>query len=333
MTQRTTPNPWLGLICGVLAAVGYSLANICLRWLTTLDPVWVSFLKAIPTVTMFAPIAIWQVRTGRSPFPKASSLFILIIAAISSQLFGNAMLQWSFGVVGVAMSVPLCLGTMLVVGVVISKWMLQESLTRWQGWGTGALVLALVSLSLAGRNAVQSVVDTQTGLLLIGAGVFAPMLAGISYAFLSVAIRRGVSGEVSMFMTTSLICTVGMAILGPLSIYTAGFGGMAQTTSAQYGVMLIAGLLNAGAFVALTLSFRYAPVIIGNAANSLQNPLSALAGVILFHEAFSTNLAFGVVLTVIGVVMMGLKDKPSADLAEHSAEKPELASAAPEDGR
>lgn len=330
MTQRTSPNPWLGLICGVLAAVGYSLANICLRWLTNLDPVWVSFLKAIPTVVLFAPIAIWQVRTERSPMPKASSIFILIVAAIISQLLGNAMLQWSFGIVGVAMSVPLCLGTMIVVGVMISKWLLEEFLTRWQRWGTASLVLALITLSLAGRGAVQSVVEDSSGWLLIGAGIVAPMLAGTSYAFLSVAIRRGVSGEVSMFMTTSLICAVGMGILGPLSLYTSGLEEIGLTTWPQYGVLLIAGLLNAAAFVALTLSFRYAPVIIGNAANSLQNPLSALAGVILFHEAYSINLIFGVVLTVLGVVMMGLRERP---LPERLEEAPEIESAVIGDGR
>lgn len=330
MTQRTSPNPWLGLICGVLAAVGYSLANICLRWLTNLDPVWVSFLKAIPTVVLFAPIAIWQVRTERSPMPKASSIFILIVAAIISQLLGNAMLQWSFGIVGVAMSVPLCLGTMIVVGVMISKWLLEESLTRWQRWGTASLVLALITLSLAGRGAVQSVVEDSSGWLLIGAGIVAPMLAGTSYAFLSVAIRRGVSGEVSMFMTTSLICAVGMGILGPLSLYTSGLEEIGLTTWPQYEVLLIAGLLNAAAFVALTLSFRYAPVIIGNAANSLQNPLSALAGVILFHEAYSINLIFGVVLTVLGVVMMGLRERP---LPERLKEAPEIESAVIGDGR
>lgn len=330
MTQRTSPNPWLGLICGVLAAVGYSLANICLRWLTDLDPIWVSFCKAIPTVVLFAPIAIWQVRTGRSPLPKASSVCILIFAAIISQLFGNAMLQWSFGVVGVAMSVPLCLGTMIVVGVLISKWLLDESLTRWQSWGTASLVLALVILSLAGRGAVQSVVDDSSGWVLIGAGIVSPMLAGISYAFLSVAIRRGVSGEVSMFMTTSLICAVGIVILGPLSLFTTGLEEIALTTWSQYGVLLVAGLLNAAAFVALTLSFRYAPVIIGNAANSLQNPLSALAGVILFQEAYSINLIFGVLLTVLGVVMMGLKERPQPEALE---EAPEIETAVLKDGR
>ncbi|PQO35792.1 hypothetical protein C5Y96_09070 [Blastopirellula marina] len=330
MTQRTAPNPWLGLICGVLAAVGYSLANICLRWLTDLDPIWVSFFKAIPTVVLLAPIAVWQVRSGRFPMPKASSIFILIVAAIISQLLGNAMLQWSFGVVGVAMSVPLCLGTMIVVGVMISKWLLQESLTRWQSWGTASLTLALIILSLAGRGAVQSVVEDTSGWLLIGAGIVAPMLAGISYAFLSVVIRKGVSGEVSMFMTTSVICAVGMAILGPLSLYTAGLEEISLTTSSQYVVLVIAGLLNAAAFVALTLSFRYAPVIIGNAANSLQNPLSALAGVVLFHEAYSINLIFGVVLTVLGVVMMGLRDRPRPEPAE---EGQEIKSAVVDDGR
>ncbi|WP_158545540.1 DMT family transporter [Bremerella cremea] len=310
MSERNAPNLWLGMICGVLAAIGYSLTNICLRSLTGLDPIWVSFFKAIPTVTLFGPIAIWQVVTRRAALPSASSVGILIAAAISSQLLGNALLQWSFGVIGVAMSVPLCLGGMIVVGVFISKWFLQEHLTRWQTWGTGSLVLALVVLSMAGGGAVQSVVDEKSRWWLTAVGILAPISSGVSYAFLSIAIRRGVSREASMFMTTALICAIGMIILGPLSLITAGVEKIAQTTWPQYGVLLVAGLLNAGAFVALTLSFRYAPVIVGNAANSLQNPLSALAGVYLFHEADSINLKIGVALTVLGVVLMGLRDKP-----------------------
>lgn len=301
--------PWLGLLFGVLAAVGYSLANICLRMVADLDPVWVSFLKAIPTVAIFGPLAIWQAYTGKTPLPRLSSLLVLIVAAVFSQLLGNALLQWSFGVVGVALSVPLSLGMMLVFGVVISRWMLQESLTRWQGWGTAALVLALVVLSLAGRPAVQAVSGSQVTSWLVLGGILAPILSGISYAFLSVAIRRGVSREVSVYVTISLICAVGMVVLGPLSLLTATWPGMMATTVAQYAILLVAGLLNAGAFIALALAFRCAPVIIGNAANSLQNPLTAVAGVVLFQEAFSLNLAVGVVLTVVGVVFMGLRDR------------------------
>ncbi|MBI1248396.1 EamA family transporter [bacterium] len=269
---------------------------------------------------MFAPIAIWQVTTGRSPLPHASSLLILIAAAISSQLLGNATLQWSFGVVGVAVSIPLCLGTMIVVGVFISKWLLHESLTFWQKWGTLSLVLALASLSTAGLGTIKSVANQKAGGLMIVAGVIAPMVAGVSYAFLSVAIRRGISREVSMFMTISVICAVGILILGPLSLRTTGLEGMAQTTWTQYGVLLLAGLTNAVAFVAFALSFRYAPVIVGNSANSLQNPLSALAGVFLFHERFSTSLAFGVVLTVLGVILMGITGKkgPVAENPDNS---------------
>lgn len=321
MTDRSAPNPWLGVVFGVLAAIGYSLANVFLRMVSDLDPVWVSFLKAIPTVALFGPVAIGQLMTGKTPFPRPSSLLILTVAAISSQLLGNALLQWSFGVVGVAMSVPLSLGTMIVFGVVISSVVLREHLTRWQGWGTAVLVLAITILSLAGRGAVSSVVDRQTSWLLVGGGIVAPILSGISYAFLSVAIRRGVSREVSLYMTISLICAVGMLVLGPLSLYTAGTEAMAATTWTQYGIMLVAGLLNAGSFVALTLSFRHAPVIVGNAANSLQNPLSAIAGVVLFHEAYSINLAAGVGLTVIGVVMMGLEPRPLAERTEGSAQK------------
>ena len=306
--QQSSQNLWLGLVCGVLAAVGYSLTNICLRWLTDLDPIWVAFWKGVPTVAMFGPIAIWQVTTGRSPLPHVSSLLILVAAAVSSQLLGNATLQWSFGVVGVAVSIPLCLGTMIVVGVFISKWLLHESLTFWQRWGTLSLVLALASLSMAGPSAIKSV-DHATGWSTIAVGVIAPMVAGVSYAFLSVAIRRGISREVSMFMTTSVICAVGILILGPLSLRTTGLEGMAQTTWTQYGVLLLAGLTNAVAFVAFALSFRYAPVIVGNSANSLQNPLSALAGVLLFQEPFSISLTFGVGLTVLGVVLMGVTEK------------------------
>ena len=42
-----------GTILGLIAAIGYTAANVFLRFSTDVDPYWVSWVKAIPTVVIF----------------------------------------------------------------------------------------------------------------------------------------------------------------------------------------------------------------------------------------------------------------------------------------
>jgi drug/metabolite transporter (DMT)-like permease len=68
--------------------------------------------------------------------------------------------------------------------------------------------------------------------------------------------------------------------------------------------MLLAGLFNTAAFLAFTRSLQIATVVYVNALNATQACLAALAGVLLFGEALSPELALGVVLTIAGILLI-----------------------------
>jgi drug/metabolite transporter (DMT)-like permease len=68
--------------------------------------------------------------------------------------------------------------------------------------------------------------------------------------------------------------------------------------------MLLAGLCNTLAFLALTTSLSLTSVVYVNALNATQAALAALAGVVIFQEALSPWLVQGVVLTILGLVIL-----------------------------
>jgi len=75
--------------------------------------------------------------------------------------------------------------------------------------------------------------------------------------------------------------------------------------------MLAAGIFNALAFIALTKALQLANLVYVNALNATQATMAAIAGVLIFHEAPSPELAFGVLLTILGLLMM--KQRPRAE--------------------
>ena len=76
--------------------------------------------------------------------------------------------------------------------------------------------------------------------------------------------------------------------------------------------MLMAGVYNAAAFVALTQSLRLIPVKYVNGINAGQTALAGMAGVWLFQEALSWELLGGIFLTGVGLIWMGAPPKETS---------------------
>ncbi|MEX0792884.1 MAG: EamA family transporter [Pirellulaceae bacterium] len=325
MHQPFVPSHWRGIAYGLLAAVGYTLSNVFLRMSTDLDPFWVSFVKAIPTVALFAPIALWELLGNRGrTLPTRKTLLLLVGASLCGHIFGNVMFQWSLGVVGVAMSVPLCLGSMILGGALLGKFFLGEEIGLRAARAMVMLLLAIAVLGLGARAAAVGVTEQVPPWYLVAAGVLTPVIAGFGYAILSVGVRNGVSSNVSVFMSLSVVCGVGMVVLGPICLVTAGFRELLATNSYQLAVMLIAGIWNAVAFLSLTLSLRHTSVLYVNSLNASQNAMAAVAGVLLFQEPLTVYLIVGVILTALGLAMMSRKQE-SVRVALEVAEEPPMA--------
>ena len=88
------PPAVLGTVCGAISAIAYTAANICLRDAAeTCDPVWVSFVKAVPTTVV---AGIWLqigMLRGQPVWPARNVLVSLLLAGLLGQLGGNVLFQ------------------------------------------------------------------------------------------------------------------------------------------------------------------------------------------------------------------------------------------------
>ncbi len=142
------------------------------------------------------------------------------------------------------------------------------------------------------------------------AGVAAACLSGVAYAMLSAAIRYTVRDTLSIPMTLVTVTLTGLIGLGVFTWARIGLAGMRATPANDLGVMLLAGIFNALAFLALTRSLQLIPLIYVNALNVTQATMAAVAGVMLFSERSSPALWLGVALTGTGLALMQRKPAP-----------------------
>jgi drug/metabolite transporter (DMT)-like permease len=303
----------LGTLCGLFSAVGYTAANACLRAVSDCDPIWVSAMKALPTLVMVGPWIAVQAWRGRKILPGWRVLGLLAAGALIGQLIGNVVFQWSLGVVGLALAVPLTLGTIILGGALMGRTLLHEPLTVRMLASVVTLIAAITVLSLGAGDAHRSVAGPMlqgTAVWwLVALGVAGAMLSGMAYSILGVVIRYGVKGQASLSITLFTVSLAGVVSLGVWSHWRIGWQGMWNTSPDDFGMMLLAGIFNALAFLALTKALQLANLVFVNALNATQATMAAIAGVLIFHEAPSPELAFGVLLTIVGLLLMKQRNR------------------------
>jgi DME family drug/metabolite transporter len=298
-----------GTLCGLASALGYTAANVCLRAVSDCDAVWVSCVKAFPTVAMFGPVLLYRLGRGTETLPPARQMTALVIASLICQLLGNVVFQWSLGIVGMALAVPLTLGTMIVAGAVMGRVVLNESVTMRMALSTVVLIGAISILSLGAGEASRTVAiaNQAPSAWLVSAGVGAACLSGIAYALLGVVIRYAVTDRISIPLTLVCVTLTGVIALGAVAVLRIGISGMLATVPEDFWTMMLAGFFNAVAFLALTKSLQLIPIVYVNAVSATQAAMAALAGILMFSERSSSALWFGVIMTVVGLLMMQRK--------------------------
>ncbi|MHB8969828.1 MAG: EamA family transporter [Pirellulaceae bacterium] len=263
-------------------------------------------MKAIPTVAIFGPVLLFRLARRHESLPPPRQMVSLVGAAIVCQLLGNVVFQWSLGVVGMALAVPLTLGMMIVAGAIMGRVMLHESVTIPMAISTVVLIGAMFVLSLGANQASQTMAHARgvPSVWLVAAGVGAACVSGIAYALLGVVIRYAVTDKISIPMTLVSVTLTGVITLGWVALARIGISGMLATAASDFWVMLLAGVFNAGAFLALTKSLQLAPLAYVNALNATQATMAAVAGVLIFAERSSPALWLGVALTAVGLLLM-----------------------------
>jgi drug/metabolite transporter, DME family len=303
-----------GTIYGAISAIGYTATNIFLRSVTECDPVWVTCVKTIPTVVGVAPWLVVRWSRGERVFPPLPVIGMLVAAGFVGQFGGNVVFQWALGIIGLALTVPLCMGMIIVASAVLGRFMLHESVSRLMAISLAVLLVAIWVLSLGAQDTGNAIAELgSVSPWLVMAGVAAGCLSGLSYSVLGVAIRRAVTRTSTVSATIFCIASVGMISLTPLTIYRVGIEGVLQTSQADLVMMALAGVCNLIAFLALTRALQITSLVYVNALNASQVAMASVAGIVLFREPASAALSLGVALTVVGLLLIPRqkRNKPS----------------------
>ncbi|MFP6576008.1 MAG: DMT family transporter [Pirellulaceae bacterium] len=320
----------LGTIYGLISSAGYTFANIYLRSLVDCHPTWVSCVKAIPTLMLVVPWLIIRRWRGNRQFPAGRAVALLAITGLFGHLCGNVVFQWSLGVIGLVLAVPLTLGTMIVTGAFLGHRFLHEHVSRATIISVTLLIVAVFILSLSAGEAHENVQSDEShrqniqpvSVWILASGVAAACLAGFAYSLLGAAIRYGLHQKLSLPMTLGVVSLVGLISLTLLSLMNPGLETLLQTTHHDLRYMFYAGIWNAVGFLALAKALNQTSLIHVNALSATQVGMTVVAGLLLFDEALTWMTAIGVGLTILGLLLMREPTNHDSSHASHETAEP-----------
>lgn len=322
-----------GLLLCVVAALGYSMVNACLRKLTIdCDRVLVIFVKELVTVAVVGPWLAWHALRGRRLLPGGTVLLALALAGLMTQLCGNLPNLWAFAVLGLAVAVPVMSGTNMVATAVLGRIFLGEHVSRQTVVAIGLVFVSILLLRFAvsdehgidqpqstAAQQVESDVPTNRGPAaekdaasdrsMATLAVLVACVVGITYAILVVVIRRNVTGDTPATAVVFMITFMGVVSLGPWLAVNDGVEVLRNTSQGDLWLMLLAGLLNLLSFLAITNGLQWTAAAHANTIMTTQVVLAAVMGAFLFGERVSSWMILGVGLTIAGMILIGRQIK------------------------
>ncbi len=312
-TRSVTPersSGRLGLICGLLSVLGYTLANIALRRVASWDPAWVSAMKAVPTLLIMSLWLMWLGRRRVSLWPDEHGWRWLIAGALVGQFGGNWLFQWSLGAAGLAYAVPLSTASMIFGGALLGRVFLHEGLRPRTVAAMSLLILAAVVLSIGAQENSSILLPNADALEVASApyagwlGAAGALASGVAYAFLGVSIRRSVTRHVPIAVVMFVVSLTGVMAMGGVGLWDEGPGRLWAIPRLEYQWMLLAGIFTTAAFICLTIALRETSVTYVNCLSAVQVAASSVLGSLLFGELATAWLWAGVLLTVLGLWML-----------------------------
>lgn len=311
--------PPVGLIGGVLfglaSAILYTMANIALRHCVGLDSFLVSAVKAAPTVLLLGPYLIWMAVGGEVLLTSSRMIPRFLAAALVGQFVGNSAFQFALGMIGLAIAVPITLGTMIIGSAILGRMMLHEPV-RLRTWVAMLVLIASVFVLSLPQNAVPieeavGVVQEGESASRVVVGSFCAAASGLAYSLFGVVLRQAMVGGLSAPLAMFISGLVGTISLWSVTLVTLGMDSIAAVTFDDWGLMLIAGMLNLMAFVALTTSLKSLPVVAVNLINASQVAMAAVGGILVFAEPITAPLIIGISLTLLGLgILAGRRRTP-----------------------
>jgi len=290
----------------LLSAVLYTVSNACLKQLAgeQVPAAWAICVKESVSVLVLCPWLAWHAARGTRLVPGRWAWWLLAAVGLVTELGGNVLQFWGFGVIGMAAAVPLSLACILIGAAVLGWIWLKERVSPRSAVAITLLIVAVALLTSGASQASQEMATTSTPLR-AALGVAATCAAGLIFALLSTVIRfvtqRGVAVTVVMVMVTGM----GVVSLGPYSFATQGARLLTMTSAWHWALMLAAGVANLLAFAAAIRGLHLITVVHFNAVNiATQTTLSALVALAFLGEPITLALAAGIALIIAGVKLV-----------------------------
>ncbi|MFG0267307.1 MAG: DMT family transporter [Rhodopirellula sp. JB055] len=314
-----SPGIGFGIVAGIASAVLYTLANISLRNAISVDPFIVSTFKAVPTVLVLTPYLVSVKASGRPIATSRQWIPIFIPVALVGQVIGNGAFQVALGSIGLAASVPITLGSLLIGSAILGRILLKEPVRPRTLLSIGTLIIAVIVLSRSrGVDPVEwhpssdipssEPVDWLHSPIFGAAGAIA---SGLAYAVFSTSMRftmkRGMLASMAMWIS-GVSGTVALA--GIVAVRT-GWSPIADIPAAMWQSMIWAGVFNFTAFVAISTALKVLPVVAVHLINASQVAMASVAGVIVFEEPVTKLLVIGVSLTLAGLTILATRRRPT----------------------
>jgi drug/metabolite transporter (DMT)-like permease len=246
--------------------------------------------------------------------PSARSVLAIVSAALFVQVGGNLMWQWSLGVIGLALTVPVSFGTLITASALLGRVFLGEAITGRSLLSMSLLISSIAVLSFGAEETSSYLPASQAsgGGQLVVLGLAAACIAGVAFALVAVVLRTAVR-RISVAMTLFLISGTGVVALGLASWQRLGFEGLRNTEGISLLYMCMAGSFNAIGFFALGKSLQVISVVHANVLNASQAAIAVVTGILLFQEPATWPLMAGVVLSVAGLAVVK-SDEPTIDV-------------------
>jgi drug/metabolite transporter, DME family len=302
----------------LIAALAYSTVNVFMRQLTSLhcDPFLATFGREAVSTLLVAPWLVYRALHGRPTLPDRRTLRSLLLVGVLIQVVGNICLQWSLGVVGLAIAVPGMFATTITAGAILGWATLGERVSIRSAAAIAVLFASLGLLGMGAETVGQSIAaaeKTTIAPLAIVLAVGAAGLAGAVFSLLNIVIRHSVTRTTLPGAVAFLIPFSGAVSLAPLLVLRLGVSGLAEIPGEQLLLMAAAGFFNIIGFFAFILGLQRTTVVHANVVNASQVAMAAVAGMALFHEPPNPWLVLGVGLTVVGIVSI---DRPPQAIEE-----------------
>jgi drug/metabolite transporter (DMT)-like permease len=297
-----------GLFFACLAAFGYTLTNTALRYATDVDPFWVATWKSVPGMVICWIWVVYNIRVGKPSIPPLMLALPLAANALMMQIGGNVLFQMALGYGGLALTVPLTFGCILLSGALFGRYWLGEVVTRRSWIALITLMVAIALVSLGSQQATQSVRGGADGVTItvwaVVAAVGFACFSGICFGSGGVIIRSFVMGRLNMVQALVVMNTVSVVSTLAMSLATSAPSDLFGLTGPQWTAVVLAGVLNGLSFFAITRAFQLIPVVKINGVNASQVALCSAAGVIFFGEAATVWLFMGVAATITGLMLL-----------------------------